>query len=229
VLPPDARVVLTDALRPDPGWRLDHAVATTFTLDLETALVVPLAFAAHQLRDSGDDPLAILESVRGCTDKVDIFCQAGNIRIPDNPSDLLASLEGMIHQVRRPRPGRLFHPKLWLVRYVNEAGESAHRLLVLSRNLTADRAWDTCLRLDGRLGRRVRQENQPLADLLLWLLHDNHCVTSVSEDRNERVTSLAAEVRRVEWALPEYVDDLNIYVLGIGKRPDTTSRALGIS
>lgn len=218
MLPPDARVVLTEALRPDPGWQLDHAVATTFTLDLETALLVPLAFAAHQLRDSGDDPLAILESVRSCTDKVDIFCQAGNIRVPSNPSDLLSSLEGMIHQVRRPRPGRLFHPKLWLVRYVNAAGESAHRLLVLSRNLTADRAWDTCLRLDGRLGRRVRQENQPLADLLLWLLND-HCVTTMSDDRNERVTSLAAEVRRVEWTLPEYVDDLSVYVLGIGKRP----------
>jgi hypothetical protein len=218
VLPPDARVVLTEALRPDAGWQLDHAVATTFTLDLATALLVPLAFAAHQLRDGADDPLAILGSVRGCADRVDIFCQAGNIQVPKSPSELLSSLEGMIHQVRRPRAGRLFHPKLWLVRYVNEDGEPAHRLLVLSRNLTADRAWDTCLRLDGRIGRRVRQENQPLADLLRWLL-DDHCVTAVPDDRNKRVAVLADQVRRVEWTLPEHIDELNFHVLGIGKRP----------
>ena len=42
MLAPDNRGLLLDALRPPPGHSLDRAVATTFTLDLETALMVPL-------------------------------------------------------------------------------------------------------------------------------------------------------------------------------------------
>ena len=45
MLAPDNRALLLDALRPPPGCSLDRAVATTFTLDLETALMVPLALA----------------------------------------------------------------------------------------------------------------------------------------------------------------------------------------
>ena len=37
MLAPDNRALLLDALRPPPGYSLDRAVATTFTLDLETA------------------------------------------------------------------------------------------------------------------------------------------------------------------------------------------------
>ena len=45
MLEPDSRVVLLDQLRPPPGYRLHAAVATTFTLDLATAVVPSLAFA----------------------------------------------------------------------------------------------------------------------------------------------------------------------------------------
>ena len=45
MLAPDSRALLLDALRPPRGSSLDRAVATTFTLDLEAALMVPLAFA----------------------------------------------------------------------------------------------------------------------------------------------------------------------------------------
>jgi hypothetical protein len=107
MLPPDARAVLSDALRPPSGTVLDRAVALTFTLDLESALVVPLAFAAHATRDS-TEPLAVMEAVRGCADLVDVFCQAGQIAVPSRGSDLLAFLEPMVHPVRMPRSGHLF-------------------------------------------------------------------------------------------------------------------------
>ena len=54
VLEPDGRALLLDALRPPPGHSLDHAVATTFTLDLETALTVPLAFAGFRFDEQPD-------------------------------------------------------------------------------------------------------------------------------------------------------------------------------
>ena len=45
MLAPDARTVLLETLRPPDGFALGFGVATTFTLDLTAALVVPLAFA----------------------------------------------------------------------------------------------------------------------------------------------------------------------------------------
>ena len=58
MLSPEDRTLLLDALRPPPGGRLVHAVGTTFTLDLESALTVPLAFAGHALGDSLDPTVA---------------------------------------------------------------------------------------------------------------------------------------------------------------------------
>src|SRR5947207_15373245 len=118
MLAPDARAVLLQQLRAPVGYRLDAAVATTFTLDLAAALVPPLAFATFELNNT-PDPIAVMEAVRACTERVDLFCQAGQITVPGQASDLMAFLEPMVHEVRRPRPGHLFHPKLWLLRYTS--------------------------------------------------------------------------------------------------------------
>ena len=219
MLPPDARLVLTDALRPPPGAAFERAVALTFTLDLESALVVPLAFAAHAVQET-NDPLTIMESIRGCADRVDIFCQAGHISVPSVSTDLHAFLEKMVHPVRRPRPGRLFHPKLWAVRFWDEAnGTYLARLLVLSRNLTPDRSWDACLRLDGTVSTRRQASNRPLADLI------NHAVSlaiDLPDERRAGVAALVEDLRRVEWELPEGVSELTFHGMGIPgpSRPD---------
>ena len=166
VLAPDNRALLLDALRPTPGHSLDRAVATTFTLDLETALMVPLAFAGFRF-DENPDPIEVMEALRRTGERMDIFCQAGAISAARWPSDLVALLEKSIHEVRRPRPDRIFHPKVWALRLLNPAGDPAFRLVVLSRNLTASRSWDTILWLDGQpQGRRPNASNAPLEGLL---------------------------------------------------------------
>ena len=67
MLAPDDRALLLDGLRPPPGFRLERAVGTTFTLDLETALTIPLAFAGYALT-STPDPIAIMEALRSSAD-----------------------------------------------------------------------------------------------------------------------------------------------------------------
>ncbi|MEV0842018.1 phospholipase D family protein [Actinocatenispora sera] len=219
MLPPDARMLLTEQLRPPVGLRLDHAVATTFTLDLPSALLVPLAFAGHRLRET-EDPVEVLHAVRSCADRIDVFCQAGQLKVPAQAPALAAFLESVVHQVRRPRPGHLFHPKLWLVRYVDDDGEFTYRLLVLTRNLTADRSWDLCVRLDGVPGSRRPVAFRPLTALLQAL--PGWCVTAMPDDRARRVTELAEQCRQVEWELPTDVDGLRFHALGVagGGRPD---------
>src|SRR6266508_1674611 len=168
MLAPDGRAILLDALRPPPGYGLGRAVATTFTLDLTAALVVPLAFATSQLGDSRD-PIAVMEAVRSCAERVDVFCQAGNIVVPRQASDLVAFVEPMVHQVRRPRPGHLFHPKLWCLRFESPDQVERFRLLVLTQNLTLDRGWDLVRHLADQL-RYVQWEHpDDVSEVRFWI------------------------------------------------------------
>ena len=164
----DRRARRLDALRPPAGHTLDRAAATTFTLGLATALTVPLAFAGLRL-DEQPDPVEIMAALRGVSGRIDIFCQAGAISAGRWPSDLVARIEDVIHEVKRPRPGHLFPPKIWLLRFIDQSQEPSFRLLVLSRHLTADRSWDTILWLDGRPGGRPRASNTSLVQFVAAL------------------------------------------------------------
>jgi hypothetical protein len=228
LLPPDGRSLLTDALRPPPGFQLSRAVATTFTLELDSLLAAPLAFAAHSMRES-ENPIAVMDGVRRCADRVDVFCQAGQIAPPPTNSNLLLLLEPIIHPVRQPRPGRLFHPKLWVLRYDN-GYEQQLRLIVLSRNLTTDRSWDVSLRLDGGIGNRRDSTNRPIVDLL------NHTLGMVTQPvptpRRREIDSLIEDLRRAQWEPPPGFREMNFYALGVPRSalPDFTgSRHLIVS
>jgi hypothetical protein len=149
MLSPDDRTLLVDLLAPpEEGYSLEHAVATTFTLHLTALLPVPLGLAGSDLSSSAD-PLSVLQAVRNYSDRIDVFCQAGQVSVPAERNDLLAFLEPIVHQVKTQN-GRLFHPKLWLLRFANRDGDERFRLVCGSRNLTHDRAWDVVASFDGR-------------------------------------------------------------------------------
>lgn len=212
MLAPDARVVLLDQLRPPVGYTMDAAVATTFTLDLSAALVPPLAFASFELSGT-TDPVAALEAVRGCADRLDVFCQSGQVAVPSQASELVAFLEPMVHEVRRPRPGHLFHPKVWLLRYRAPGETDRYRLLCLTRNLTNDHSWDAALRLDGVTSGGPKAANRPLAEFIRSL--PRFATTPLSADRRDRILGLAADARRVVWELPDDVTEVNFHAYGI--------------
>ncbi|QSB16830.1 phospholipase D family protein [Natronosporangium hydrolyticum] len=218
MLAPDSRALLLNALRPPAGARMSRAVALTFTLDLESLLVAPLAFAAQGLHEA-TDPVAVMEGVRHCADRIDVFCQAGQIVVPPGRSTLLAFVEPMVHQVRRPRPGHLFHPKLWALRFYDDAtGETSLRLLVLSRNLTKDRSWDVCLRLDGAIGTQPLADNQPLSDLIRHGMR--LAVAPLPRARRAAVEALGEDLHRAVWQRPDGAREMSFYALGV---PDAST------
>jgi len=202
MLPPDHRHVLLDLLRPPAGYELDSAVGTTFTLDLEAALVLPLAFASFRLA-STNDPIALMEAVRSAAARVDVFCQAGQMTVPRSANGLFAFLEPMVHEMRKPRPGHIFHPKLWYLRYLADGEIPAVRLLVLTRNLTSDDSWDVGLRLDGQETGGPKADNRPLADLVRAL--PGMAVHAPEPGRWDRINALAESARRAIWDLPDSV------------------------
>lgn len=217
MLAPDDRAVLREQLRPDPDHALDVAVATTFTLDLTAALVAPLAFASFDLSESGD-PIAVLEAVRSAAERVTIFGQVGQRRVPATPSDLMAFLEPMLHDVGAPIPGFLFHPKVWVLRYAGPDG-SRYRLLCGSRNLTDDVSWDVLVRLDGTPGTRRLSANGPLVELVKAL--PEMVTGDLAEERRRAILELAEELRSVNWEMPPGVRNLTFHTLGLRRRRGT--------
>lgn len=227
MLSTDDRALLVDLLAPPAdGFRLERAVGTTFTLNLESLLRVPLAIAGAELQE-GMDPLGVLHAVQSSADRVDLFCQTGMVTVPPYGTGLLAFLEPTVHQVSRPRPGRLFHPKVWLLSFANEHGERHMRFLCGSRNLTADRTWDAVVALEGVVTGRPRSVNRPLADFVASL--PARSVTGIPSERATAIAELAEHVRGVEWEPPAgaRADDwLTFHVFGPGRAssPDLSGR-----
>ncbi|UOY96806.1 phospholipase D family protein [Arthrobacter gengyunqii] len=213
------RQALTQQLRPPAGFRLVHAVGTTFTLDMTSALSVPLSFVAGS-GEQFTNPVAVLTALRKVSDRVDIFCQAGNIRVPQGASDLLALLEPMVHQVS-VRGGGLFHPKVWVLEFENDDGERRYRFLCGSRNLTPDTSWDLLVRLDGAPTDTVQPGNTPLQEFLTALCP----LASVppEQSRVNRIHSLADRIATVEWELPEHISLLAFRPLGVQTDPEPES------
>jgi len=150
VLTPNSRELLLDSLRPDRGFTLDAAVGTSYSLDLDALLTAPLAFAQFDI-DAGTvdvDPIALLATIKSYADKMVLFTDASHIAVPPKERQLMPLLESTVVPVHIPDGS--FHPKVWVLRY-KRGRERRHRVLVLSRNLTFDRSWDTILRLDENL------------------------------------------------------------------------------
>ena len=142
MLSPNNRSVYTDALTPPAGFVLDRAVAATFSMDFTTLLSVPLQLVLQSTEDRDElmrDPIALYEALQRATRRVHVFTQHGRIQAPRQHHLLYSLLEPMITEVAAPAGGA-FHPKLWVLRFVEEQGTDVnYRLMLSSKNLTADR------------------------------------------------------------------------------------------
>ena len=169
MLSPDSRTVATEILRPPAGFALERATITTYSLDLDVLLALPLAVLAQSdqgIEELLADPMLTLEALREAGQRLDIFVNETSIAVPHTNRALFAMLEECVHPVRAPSGGA-FHPKVWVVRFVAETGESMLRISVVSRNLTYDRSWDTALVTEAQAGsKKPLEASQALGDLL---------------------------------------------------------------
>ena len=219
MLEPQSRGLLTEHLRPPLGYQLDYAVGTTFSLDLLALLVTPLSFALFDWEDETGQPTAditaIMQALRNYADRMAIFCQAGRIAVPRKDQPLFLHLEHSVFPARAPRPGGLFHPKVWLMRFTAEEEPTQYRFLCMSRNLTFDRAWDVCFRSDGELSKRQRPSagNAPLADFVQAL--PGLATNAVPEYVLHKIQLLQDEVRRVDFELPDEAKSFSFVPMGL--------------
>lgn len=205
MLAPETRILLTDALKPPAGHRVDVAVATTYSLDLTALLLAPMTFALHD-DDIGDldalDPIKMLEAVRRHAGHTTVFVQAGAIAVPGSYRRILTFAEECVQEVTAPAVGRLFHPKIWALRFADLDGGMTHRLVCLSRNLTFDRSWDTALVLDEHDGESsdAAIDTAPLVDFLGEL--PRLATRALGQARVEQMASLQQSLAAVELTAP---------------------------
>lgn len=218
MLDPDRRELLLDALRPPAGHRLDIAVGTTYTLDFDALLLAPLAFAFFETSDAqedettGPDPVALLAALREASDRLHIFCQAGRIAVPRQYRRVMALVENAVHPVAAPKPGGIFHPKVWALRFAADGEPPRHRLVSLSRNLTFDRSWDTLVRLEGS-GGTTPDRASPLARFVRTL--PALAVRPLRRHAQADVEQLADELAYVEWEVPDPFHEARFHTLGL--------------
>ena len=115
MLSPDSRTVAFELIRAPNGYRLDFALLTTYTLDLEALLMLPLSVLAHPDRGMEEllaDLLSLHQALRDAGDRVHVFVDEAGIAIPGKALPLYAMLESSVHAVRAPHGGA-FHSKVW--------------------------------------------------------------------------------------------------------------------
>lgn len=231
MLAPEDRELLIDAVRPEPGYSLDHALITTYSLDLDALLSIPLALTfdgwSGEMDDESSsrqgpiDPVALLESLRRHSGRLTVLCQAGAVSVPRSHS-FLSFLEPVVHGVTAPLDG-VFHPKFWLLRYLpkDADGPTRYRLLVLSRNLTYDRSWDTMLRLDATFVERRRtgfRANRPLQRFMAALIElAAEGPVGLGAERRSALETIAGESARLQFELPEGVEECTFWPLGFDR------------
>lgn len=221
-LDPETRLLYGDSLQAPPGYCFDAGVATTFSLDFETALAVPVSlalFAADNRDEILQHPIALLEGAERISGRLAVFAEAGQIHAAHAQQSRLCSLlEKVIVEVQAPREGS-FHPKIWALRFkpLDDEGDDLLRVLVLSRNLTRDRSWDIAVRLDGRRTRQPKAQNRPLYALLSAL--PDLAVGTIPHGQRTLTLELAEDMRFAEWTLPDACEKFEFAVNGLGGRP----------
>jgi len=233
-LTPETRVLLTDALRPPAGYRVEAAVGTTYSLNLTALLLAPLSFALFDQGNADEigavDPIRLLEAVRRYADRTTVFCQAGGIHVPSNYRSILTFVEDSVVEVMPFHEGAIFHPKVWAIRFTDQGGTRIHRVIILSRNMTLDRSWDTALVLDEEQDGAI--DAAPAADFVRRL--PTLALPGLSAERAAEIEGLASSLSVARLAAPSPFTAGELLPIGmtddwVWPFPDKGKRLLAIS
>ncbi len=170
------RINYGEVLMPPVGYKLERAIGSTYSLDLETLTAVSIALGLIEDTDSEliNNPISMLSALQKISDRIVVFCEAGQIKLPSKPNALCLTLEKMVVPVSVPFDKRInrypaFHPKTWLLEYSNEDGEKQYRFVVMSRNMTFDHSWDVACALDGDTTSDGEVSAEPIVEFLRFL------------------------------------------------------------
>lgn len=187
--------VIYSELLYSPGYKVDFAVGTTYSLDLEAMLMVPAAFG--MLGDGGNDitqhKSLLLEAIRQSSRHMAVFYNATSMGVPKNDLVIYPLLEKSLYPVRQVGS---FHPKIWVIKETSmETHVSRIKVISMSRNLTMDDSIDTAVCMTGEMEavKQDAEKHRPLIELLKYLAR-TYCTDKAMK---RKIESLAADVAYV--------------------------------
>lgn len=205
--PNNDRLDYGQILVPPDDYFLDFAIGTTYSLDLDALVGACIALGLSEETDSNlmKNPICLLEALRITGDKVALFCEGGQIYTPNNVTPLYILLEKIVFQVSTSKRKEItkypsFHPKFWLIRYINKNKTPLYRVVVLSRNLTFDRSWDVTFTMDGKVNNKITSKAAPVIDFVSYLTNfltadDN------SKSKSKKIKTIIRELPYVHFEL----------------------------
>ena len=198
-------------LAPEANYKFDFAIGTTYSLDLDALVGGCIALGLEEDTDSEllKNPVYLLEALRTTGHKIALFCEAGQIHYPSKVTPLYMLLEKIVFQVfAKKNSGRKFypsfHPKVWVIRYIDKNENVMYKVAVLSRNLTFDRSWDVSFCIKGNLRKR-RNENSYKANALNDFI--GYLIKQLPKDENGR--KKARQMKKMTEELPFVFFDLD--------------------
>jgi len=198
-------------LRPATGWKVDHAILATYSVDLVAVVTSLLALSGCDLdgrrAPSRVEVVRAVESLRG---RVKVLAQEGRVMLPETTAPILALLDQFLKVINTDEAESSWHPKAAMVRFQNKNSkrEFIWRVWLGSRNLTRSLNWESGLvvesRADGK-GQRI-----PGLGELALALAKRAGFAEMPPDRARE------EIERLKWECPAGVKVQGIRFLGNG-------------
>lgn len=214
-------------LMPPKGYKLESAVGTTYSLDLEALTSVAVCLGLSEEADSRlmQNPICMLNALQKVSDRLILFCEAGQIKAPSKPTALSVLLEKIVVEVALPKDkgvGRYpaFHPKTWMLSYINSEADRKYRFVVMSRNLTFDRSWDISFAMDSSKKVRQKRKSTPICNFLEYLAFNvnKQCIDYLK--KRNLIRKMMKEIKDISFSLDSKVfgENFEILPLGIGEK-----------
>ncbi len=204
-----------------PGYELDFAVGTTYSLDAEAYLAIALSLA--RLGDATEtdflkNPSRLLEGLRRTNKRIALFCNRAGMLVPSRTNSLNAMLDRSVFEVADQNDALSnFHPKIWVIkeRLKENRTIAQLKLIVMSRNLTKDSSLDVAVALTAQFtsspSPELQKKHAPLKDFLLRL------APFASPEKKKRIESLAEEIDHIDrFLLQQPYEDYDFLPLSFG-------------
>lgn len=190
-----------DLLAPASGYSTDFAMGMTYFLSFEAMLTAHLAFGMLGEMDDNviHSPHILLEAITKSSEKVVVFCNKGGIAVPSTIRKVFSLMEHYIFEVFDKTDNKAnFHPKLWLIREVNDDDkkDAQLKLIVTSRNLAYTDTIDCVACLTGKIGPSSvnNEKHEPLASFVKEVVKESN----IGGEQKQSVLKLTSDLKRVE-------------------------------
>lgn len=186
------------------GYKIDYAVGTTYSLDLTSFMSLP--FSLGFIEDPDEAMLSsiayLFTALRMCSNKLAVFCNFSNIKVPDGQKKIFYSLIEKsifpINAAKKPTDLVNFHPKVWIIQESEiNGGTKRIKVIVMSRNLTNDNSIDVVCELTGIISDKEIPSKSLEKHKALWDFL-NYLKRFADEPKRKMIERLVASIKKVK-------------------------------